>query len=114
MEAVRALYGVRGGDYGLYASMGLSPEQIKARLEAESADLVLWPESRDAVAIFADLMTQWRDGLNGKTGIDYSAIPVVMRMHDIAPGRHKPVFDQLRTMEIEALKIMNERKSDGR
>ena len=61
---MRALYGAtRNDDVGLYAAMGMSPQEIKERVEAEPQDLGVWPDNWPAFQVFEMMMTQWRVGL---------------------------------------------------
>jgi hypothetical protein len=50
--------------------------------------------------------TQWRMGMNGATGLDYSALPILFETLGIA-DRAK-VFRDMQIMENEALKTMRE------
>ena len=56
--------------------------------------------------------TQWRTrGMDGALqGLDYNAIPTVMRLCEIPVKARKTVFQDVRIMEIETLKIVQERK----
>ena len=50
------------------AAAGFAPEDFEA-------DIVeVWPEHWDAVRFFLRLPTQWRYGLSGRTGLDYTAV----------------------------------------
>lgn len=55
------------------------------------------------------MATQWRTGMAGATGLDYTAVPTVMDLLDIAPEHRRDRFDDLRTMERAALEVMNEK-----
>ena len=72
----------------------------------------VWPENLPAVNAFIAMLTQWRVGMAGVTGLDYGVIPAVLRMAGIPRGEWPDVFDGLRIMEAEALQIMRERR-DG-
>lgn len=69
----------------------------------------VWPDNWQAVSAFIALGTQWRVGPGGPTGLDYTAIPVVLRALRVKRADHSDVFDALRVMEIEALSIMREK-----
>jgi hypothetical protein len=43
------------------------------------------------------------------TGLDYTALPVVLRLHGITRASQARVFDSVRVMEAEALKVMRQR-----
>ncbi len=48
---------------------------------------------------------QWRTGMGGATGLDYSAVPVVMDMVGVkGKRRRREVFRDVRVMEKEALR----------
>lgn len=53
------------------------------------------------------MSTQWRVGMSGATGLDYNALPVVMRMNGVRPADRASVFDGVRTMEDTALMQMH-------
>ena len=75
----------------------------------ESAAVVeLWPENQTAFDVFSAMLTQWRVGMAGATGLDYAALPAVLSLLDLRPERE--LFDSIRIMESAALQVM----SDGR
>lgn len=55
--------------------------------------------------LFCDLQTQWRTGMAGITGLDYSALPAVFRLRGIKRSEQQSLFDDLRTMEITTLRL---------
>ena len=57
------------------------------------------------MALFTRLSTQWRVGPVGLIGLDYAALPVVMRMMAVPRGEWPALFDDLRTLEIETLRL---------
>lgn len=68
----------------------------------------VWPEHQTALELFAAMMTQWRTGFNGPTGLDYSAVPVVMEMHGVPDCDRRQRFEEIRTMERAALEAMRD------
>ena len=70
----------------------------------------VWPDNLSAVNTFIAMGTQWRTGAMGATGLDYAALPAVMRLTGIPRCERPAVLDGLRIMEAEALKIMGERR----
>jgi len=62
-----------------------------------------------AVDVFIAMSTQWRVGYVGATGLDYAALPMVMRMAGVLPGDRREVFDQVRVMEDAALSLMRKK-----
>lgn len=71
--------------------------------DVATADIELWPDNVDAVDVFIGMGTQWRMGPGGATGLDYAALPFVMRSVGIPAADRSDVFDGVRVMEIEAL-----------
>ena len=55
--------------------------------------------------------TQWRRaGMDGMaTGLDYSALPAVLRIVGVPRSEWLHVFDDLRVMEDAALEILNKK-----
>lgn len=60
--------------------------------------------------MFIAMMTQWRIGMSGATGLDYNAIPVVMRLVGVPAAERADVFEGVRTMEDAALTYMQAKK----
>lgn len=56
------------------------------------------------------MSTQWRTGAFGATGLDYNALPAVLRLIGIPKKSRQSVFQDLRVMEAEALLVMSESK----
>lgn len=57
--------------------------------------------------MFEAMSTQWRNGANGATGLEYSSIPTVAKMLGISEVT-SPLFSDIRVMENEALNIIQE------
>lgn len=68
----------------------------------------VWPENYLSLQVFEAMGTQWRTGMSGPTGLDYSALPIVMRQMQVPKGERKQLFDDIRVMEGAALKVMRE------
>lgn len=64
----------------------------------------VWAEHWPAVRMFAALQTQWLHGLAGRTGLNYTALPVVARMLGVGPRAQRLAFGHLQVMEAEALR----------
>lgn len=62
-----------------------------------------------AVNTFIAMSTQWRVGMAGATGLDYNALPVVMRMVGVPQKDRFSVFEEVRTMEDSALETMRDK-----
>jgi len=81
--------------------------------DLDSEDVLIWPDNWNSFTVFEAMGTQWRTGGCGATGLDYCALPDVMRLCGIKK-RHQPdVFYDVRVMEAEALKVMAEQRQDG-
>jgi hypothetical protein len=95
--------------YGLTTS----PDQL-AQFGLYAADLddtvEVYPDVWPAFMLLDAMGTQWRTGMGGPTGLDYSALPHVMRLLEIPKNLRNSLFQDLRVMEAEALLIMSESK----
>lgn len=110
-NAVARLYGDDGGsDVSLYAAMGMSPDEIKRRVEAEAGAVGIWPENWTSVIVFNSAMTQWRYGVNGPTGLDYAVLPLLMDWAGVDDSDRSRVFTNVRLMEMDAIELMAERR----
>lgn len=74
----------------------------------------VWPDIWPAVEVFRRLLTQWRVGMSGATGLDYSAVPFVLRMSGIPRADWPMVFEDLRSMESSALQKMREDRKESK
>ena len=70
-----------------------------------------WPEHQVAVAVFSKMATQWRTGFSGATGLDYGALPTVLRLAGVPRADWPALFDDIRVMERGALHLMREKTS---
>lgn len=59
---------------------------------------------------FVRLGTQWQVGMGGPIGLRYEAIPIVLRLQGVPRGDWPHVFDCLRVLEAEALRVFAERQ----
>lgn len=71
----------------------------------------MFPDNLAAVTTFLAMSTQWRVGAAGATGLDYTALPAVLRMRDVPRDEWPDLFEQLQIIETEALTIMIERRA---
>jgi len=69
-------------------------------------DIELWAINAEAFSVFNSMSTQWRSGMSGATGLDYTALPVVMDLEGVKVDNRQQVFRDVRTMEQEALRTM--------
>jgi len=68
----------------------------------------IWAENWAAYRVFNSLITQWRTGMNGPTGLDYTALKTVMDIHGVTDQQQ--MLEDIGIMEIEAIKIMRAKK----
>lgn len=85
------------------AAFGFMPEDLDRIVE-------VFPDVWPAFMAMDAMSTQWRVGMGGATGLDYSALPAVLRLIDIPKKSRNSVFQDLRVMEAEALLVMSESK----
>ena len=104
---MRALYSGSKSkpDAAELAMFGLTPDDFP-----DLDDTVeIWPDNESAVAVFCAMQSQWRVGFAGATGMDYAALPAVLSLLQIPADQHPDTFYGLRTMEAEALAVMEKR-----
>ncbi len=75
-------------------------------------EFYLWPEHVDAFNLFCDLGTQWRTGVDGITGLDYTAVVAHMRMVGVMNKNMRPRYAEIREMETGALVAKAEMKAE--
>ena len=83
-----------------------TPDEAKAyglTVDEATPSVRYWPDNEAALSLFARLATQWRTGVNGAIGLDYSAAAHVMDIEDIRRDQRSQMLDDLRVMEDEAL-----------
>ena len=74
--------------------------------EASGPPVEVWPDNILIVNTFIAMCSQWRHGFSGPTGLDYGALPVVLRLNGVPRPEWPEVFDGIRTMEDAALEKM--------
>ncbi len=89
--------------------LGLRPEYFKK----DEFDIEVWECNAEAFYVYLGMGTQWRESFAGRTGLDYSAMPVVMDMVGVGKKRRPEVFASVRIMESVALETMAEHRNDG-
>ncbi|MBO9717526.1 MAG: DUF1799 domain-containing protein [Pseudoxanthomonas sp.] len=96
----------RKQDASALAALGLTPEDFPEH----EAEFDVWPDNAVAVNVFIAMQTQWRTGLAGATGLDYAALPAVLRLVGVPEPDQPDTFECLRSMEAEALTIMERKR----
>jgi len=74
--------------------------------EMRGPPVEIWPDNLLAVNVFIGMSTQWRVGNAGAIGLDYNALPAVMRFTGVQPAERSEVFDSIRVLEEAALNTM--------
>lgn len=76
----------------------------------EMTDTVeVWPDNAVAVNTVIAMSTQWRVGFGGATGLDYSTLPIVLRMNAVPRKDWSDIFECVRIMEETALEAMRDK-----
>ena len=75
----------------------------------EADDFELWPENMRAINLFTVLQTQLRTGGMGPTGFDYTVYFHRMDRMKLTEQEYEWLFDDIRTIEAEALTAMNKK-----
>lgn len=88
-----------------------APPQLRAQLSV-AHEIDVYPENWPAVRVFALMSTQWRVGMMGAIGLDYTALPVVEARSGVTNEDPADLFWAVREMELEVLKIYAERRND--
>lgn len=84
------------------AVAGLSREEVATSCE-------VWPENWQVYGLFCVMATQWRIGMAGPTGLDYSALPVALRMICAARADWQQLMADVRVMESAAISAMRDK-----
>lgn len=58
--------------------------------------------------VFMAMQTQWRIGMGGATGLDYSVLPVVEARLNVPKKRRAECFKGLQIIEREVLRVWSE------
>lgn len=76
-------------------------------------EILVWDINWNTFNLFHALTTQWRVGMGGATGLDYSVIPAVGKMLGFKNKQINEMFSDLQVMENEALITMGENQKDA-
>ena len=76
----------------------------------ESDAIEVWPENWDVVQIFTMLGTQWRQGMGGVTGLDYTAVKSVFEMFGVKKKKWAKYLIDIGMMESAALSEIHKGK----
>ena len=88
------------------AAFGLDARQLLPR----RAPTAVWPENEASASVFFALSSQWAITPNGTLqGLNYGVIPAVLEMMETPRPRWRRVFADLRAMEREVLRAIEEK-----
>ncbi len=79
-------------------------------VDEATASVEIWPDNVHAVNAFIAMSTQWRCGMAGATGLDYNALPTVMRLSGVPRAEWPHVFESIRVLEDAALETMRQKQ----
>lgn len=79
---------------------------------AKESEIEVWPENEPAFGLFWRTRTQWRVGMGGPTGLDYSSVWRLIDRMRLPDGAADELFEDVQVMEEAALEAMQE-KRDG-
>ncbi len=86
---------------------------LVAERAVEDFDYVyLWPVNIPTWNMWQAVSTQWNDGMNGATGLDYAGVEIAMRLRRIKRRDQEKMFADIQAMEIATLRAWAERKND--
>lgn len=83
-------------------AIGALPEDF-----LDDSELEIWPENWEAVLIFSRMGTQWRVGMGGATGLDYTLLPLLCESYRVKRKQYPEILDKIQVMERHALSIMS-------
>lgn len=84
------------------AALGLTREDI-----ADQDVVYVLPDNWLPLRIFQSMSTQWRIGMSGASGLDYTALPIVMKLEDVRKKDRRDVFSCVQVLERAALGIIH-------
>ena len=96
------MYEAQASEAEMFAA-GLRPEDF------ESEAFEVWPENMRAINLFNTLSTQWIVGASGASGLSYMPLFHRMDRMKLTEQEYEWLFDDIRTIEAEALTAMNKK-----
>lgn len=70
----------------------------------------MWEENWQVLTIFLQVQTQWRVGMSGLIGLDYSAVAWVLKLV-AAEDQHLTLLEDLQIMERAVLSFFAKQES---
>lgn len=65
----------------------------------------LWAENWPAIDLYLRIQTQWRVGMNGRTGLDYNVLFHEMDRRDLSRDDYDDLLDSIRVIERTVLDL---------
>lgn len=95
-----------------FKSNGIEPPQPISAHSDDEAWIApeIWQDNTHIVRVFGAMQTQWRMGFAGPTGLDYSALPVVVRMMRVPLDCRGDIFMGVRVMELATLGVYADKR----
>lgn len=90
-------------------AFGLRPVWDDAEIERD--EVYLWPENVEIWNLFNACGSQWMEGLNGRTGLIYTGVEVVMNMRGVKKSKRPDVFSKIQVMERAMLNAWSEKRN---
>lgn len=78
--------------------------------EAQGPGTEVWPDNLQATNVFVTVMTQWRVGAHGATGLDYNVVYHKMDRMGLTPSEYDDIEADIRLMEDAALATIRKQK----
>lgn len=86
------------------------PAEVREKIEADLAQRYptpeLCPENAGAVDLYLACQTQWRTGMGGPTGLDYTGVEASLRMGRVPRWQWPELFARLRVIELGVLSAL--------
>lgn len=83
------------------AAFGMTLDDVRP------AGIEVWEEHLSAIDLFHAMGTQWHTGMSGPTGLNYQALPFLLRLHGAPRADWRQLFEDLQVLEGAALKEMH-------
>ncbi|WP_194206807.1 DUF1799 domain-containing protein [Superficieibacter sp. 1612_C1] len=81
------------------AAFGMTPDDY------DETVIEVWPDVWPSFLVFQSAGTQWRTGMGGVTGLDYSVLPWLMKVRGIE--NEATALNDIRIMESAALRVIH-------
>jgi len=71
----------------------------------------VFPDNWTSFLVFRDMLTQWRIGMQGLTGLDYTALPALPAVKRMDDEEYEDMFFCVQVMERAAIKHVRSKSS---